>query len=80
MYDTDKSKELIVIELGDKIRDIEDSDCYFEGLIVYLIPLRYKIIKIIWNNEIDNSRNGEITESNWWFLEIFKNNNWIKID
>ena len=48
----------INIEIGDKIRDIEDGDCYFEGIVVELNPLKYKITNIVWGGEIDTSMNG----------------------
>ena len=58
------------IEIGDKIRDIEDGDCYYEGIVTSLCPLKYKITNIVWSNEIDSSMNGEVIEVRWWFTEI----------
>jgi|TARA_R110002167_G_scaffold152441_1_gene346427 hypothetical protein len=59
------------MKIGDKIRDIEDGDCYYEGIIVELNPLKYKITNIIWCNEIDNSMNGEIIQMKWWKMELY---------
>lgn len=59
------------MKIGDKIRDIEDGDCYYEGIIVQLNPLKYKITNIIWCNEIDNSMNGEIIQMKWWKMELY---------
>jgi|TARA_R110001606_G_C14907984_1_gene594925 hypothetical protein len=67
------------MKIGDKIRDIEDGDCYYEGIIVELNPLRYKVTNILWCNEIDNSMNGEIIGLKWWQVELFKNNEWINV-
>ena len=49
------------MKIGDKIRDIEDGDCYYEGVVVGLNPLKYRIINILWCGEIDSSINGELT-------------------
>lgn len=58
------------MKIGDKIRDIEDLDCYYEGVIIQLIPLRYRITKIVWCGELDDSKNNEITGLLWWKTEI----------
>ena len=58
---------------GDKIRDIEDGDCYYEGIVIELHPLKYKITKVVWNGVIDNSMNGHVTELLWWQLEKINN-------
>ena len=68
----------INIELGTKIRDIEDCDAYFEGVVVELNPLKYKITNIVWNGKIDTSMNGQIIRPKWWQIEIFINNTWVK--
>ncbi len=58
------------MNIGDKIRDIEDGDCYYEGIVVELNPMKYKITNIIWSDEIDDSMNGQIIEPKWWYFEI----------
>ena len=60
--------------MGYKIKDIEDGDCYYEGIVIELNPLKYIITNIVWDGEIDNSMNGQITESKWWYIEIITNN------
>jgi hypothetical protein len=55
--------------IGDVIRDIEDVDCYYEGVVVSINPIRYKITKILWCNELDNSMVGEISELKWWYSQ-----------
>ena len=67
------------MKIGDKIKDIEDGDCYYEGIIVELNPLRYKVTNVLWSNENDNSMNGEIIRLKWWQVELFKNNEWINV-
>jgi len=57
------------MKIGDKIRDIEDGDCYYEGIVVELNPMKYKINNIVWCDEIDDSMNGQITEPKWWYIE-----------
>ena len=67
------------MKTGDKIRDIEDSDCYYEGVVVQLNPLKYKITNILWNDEVDSSMNGQVIELKWWQVELYKNNEWVNI-
>jgi hypothetical protein len=67
------------LETGTKIRDIEDGDAYFQGVIVELNPLKYKITNVVWNGEIDTSMNGQIIRPKWWQLEVYINNEWIRI-
>ena len=67
------------MEIGDKIRDIDDDDCYYEGIIVELKPLKYKITNILWCGEIDNSMNGQVMKLKWWQVEVFKNDEWVNV-
>jgi hypothetical protein len=67
------------LETGTKIRDIEDRDAYFEGIIVELNPLKYKITNIVWGDRVDTSMNGQIIRPKWWLLEVYINNEWIRI-
>lgn len=66
-----------MINIGDAIRDIEDGDCFFEGIVLSLNPIKYKITNIFWGGEQDNSRNGEITELQWYILKVYKDSEWI---
>ena len=63
------------MEIGSKIRDIEDGDCYYEGLVVELIPLKYKITNIVWSGKIDTSMNGQVIQPKWWYIELIENQN-----
>ncbi len=58
------------IKIGDKIRDIEDSDCYYEGVVVGLNPLKYKITNVIWDGKTDDSENGLVLSPCWTWLEV----------
>lgn len=58
------------MKIGDKIRDIEDGDCYYEGIIVSLNPIKYKLTGIVWNGEEEKIENNVITCSKWWYLEL----------
>jgi hypothetical protein len=68
-----------MVNIGDSIRDIEDSDCYIEGTVLTITPLTYSIEKIVSCGMVDYSRNGEVTESVNWFLEVQKEGKWIQV-
>jgi hypothetical protein len=65
--------------LGDMIRDIEDGDCYYEGIVVSLNPIAYKVTQVLWCNELDNTMNGEILELQWYCLEKLHGNKWFRL-
>jgi hypothetical protein len=65
--------------IGDKIRDIEDDDCYYEGIVLELNPVKYKITNVFWSGENDNSMNGKIIELKWWITEKLIGDEWIKL-
>lgn len=60
------------MDIGDTIRDIEDGDCFVEGVIVSLNPLMYIINREIWNSEESLIEKGCITEQRWWKIELIK--------
>ena len=61
-------------KIGDIIRDVEDGDCYFEGIVTEIVDgkvTKYLLTKIIWSGEIDENDkrlNTEI-ETLWWYIE-----------
>jgi len=62
-----------MIQIGDTIHDIEDGDCYFEGIVSELINdkvTKYILTKIIWSGEIDNNDERLNTEidTQWWYI------------
>jgi hypothetical protein len=60
------------LEIGSKIRDIEDGDCYYEGVVVELNPIKYKITNIVWGGKVDTSMNCQIIQPRWWQLELIE--------
>jgi DNA repair ATPase RecN len=57
-------------KIGDRIKDIEDGDCYYEGIVTQLNPLKYKVDKIIWNGEEFNEDPiGREIELKWYLIE-----------
>jgi len=62
------------IKIGDRIRDIEDGDCYFEGIVTEIVEgkvTKYILTKIIWSGEEDKDDkrlNTEISPE-WWYIE-----------
>jgi hypothetical protein len=66
-----------MLKIGDKIKDIEDGDCYFVGEVVKLnrfggVEL-YKVTQVIWNGEdyTDDDYIGQIIEPKWWYIQLF---------
>lgn len=62
------------MNIGDKIKDIEDEDCYFIGVVTQLDPLRYLVQQVVWNGEDlkEDLLIGTEIESKWWKQEIIK--------
>ena len=62
------------MKIGDTIQDVEDGDCYYEGIVTEIINdkvTKYILTKIFWSNEIDENDdrlNTEI-EPQWWYIE-----------
>ena len=59
------------MEIGDLIRDVEDGDCYFEGVVTRTSPLQYLLERIVWNGEEEPYSNliGQEITPRWWFVE-----------
>ena len=60
-------------KIGDKIRDIEDGDCYFEGVVTRVSPLQYLLNRIVWNGEEEPDSNligQEITPRRWFVKKV----------
>ena len=68
------------LNVGDIIRDIEDTDCYYEGIVVCVKPVKYKVNNIFWCGENDDSLNGEVIELKWWILKVLKNGKFVQIN
>lgn len=63
------------IKVGDKIQDIEDGDCYFEGIVTEIdesgLVKTYKVTKVLWSGEDfkDDENIGKIIEPMWWYIQ-----------
>ena len=60
------------MDIGDTIRDIEDGDCFVEGVIISLNPLTYIVEREVWNGIEYLEDKGKVTEQQWWIIEIIK--------
>lgn len=69
-----------ILRIGDTIRDVEDGDCYYEGVVVSVDPVRYQVNKVVWCGDVDNSMNGKILELNWWILERLDGTQWVRLN
>jgi hypothetical protein len=62
-------------KIGDKIKDWEDSDCYFIGEITKLNIFggveKYRVISVFWNGEniTDDDLIGKEITPRWWYIE-----------
>ena len=63
------------IKIGDKIQDIEDGDCYFEGIVTEINTFggvkTYEVTKVIWigENFKDDENIGKTIEPIWWYIQ-----------
>ena len=68
---------MMMLKIGDKIKDTEDGDCYFVGEVVKLNTFGgveyYKVIQVIWNGEdyTDDDLIGKVISPRWWYIELF---------
>lgn len=70
------------LKQGDIIRDIEDGDCYYEGIVTVVFnnkPEIYMIQRIVWNGVEDKSEEGNFVSPQWWYLEVLIDGNWVKL-
>ena len=65
----DCTRMIEVFSVGDCIRDIEDGDCYYEGVVVSLNPFSYKVTDVVWNGVRDGNLIGSVTDPVWWYLK-----------
>lgn len=68
---------MMMLKIGDKIKDTEDGDCYFVGEVVKLNSFGgveyYKVTQVIWNGEdyTDDDYIGQVIEPKWWYIQLF---------
>jgi len=66
-----------MLKIGDKIKDTEDTDCYFVGEVTKLNTFGgveyYKVTQIIWNGEEHHSDKliGQVIPPRWWYIQLF---------
>jgi len=66
-----------MLKIGDKIKDTEDTDCYFVGEVTKLNTFGgveyYKVIQVIWNGEdyTDDDLIGQVIAPRWWYIQLF---------
>jgi hypothetical protein len=66
-----------MLKIGDKIKDTEDTDCYFVGEVTKLNFFGgveyYRVTQVIWNGEdyTDDKYIGQIIEPKWWYIQLF---------
>ena len=66
-----------MLKIGDKIKDTEDTDCYFVGEVTKLNTFGgveyYKVIQVIWNGEdyTDDDLIGQVIPPRWWYIQLF---------
>lgn len=66
------------MNVGDTIRDVEDSDCYYQGVVISVDPIKYRIDSAVWNGEADDSMIGTVSTLKWWFVQKLIGGNWVK--
>ena len=68
---------MMMLKIGDKIKDTEDTDCYFVGEVVKLNTFGgveyYKVTQVIWNGEdyTDDDYIGQVISPRWWYIQLF---------
>lgn len=66
-----------MLKIGDKIKDTEDTDCYFVGEVVKLNTFGgveyYKVTQVIWNGEdyTDDDLIGQVIAPRWLYIQLF---------
>ena len=56
------------MKVGDKIRDVEDGDVYYEGIIQTVNPITYKVTKVVGAKIIPI---GEVIEPQLWRIKKY---------
>jgi hypothetical protein len=57
-------------KIGDRIKDLEDEDCYYEGVVTQLNPLKYIVDKFVWHGkEWEDVVIGKEIELEWYYIE-----------
>lgn len=66
-----------MLKVGDKIKDVEDGDCYFVGVVTKLNAFKgvkeYKVTQVIWNGKEwkEDEYLGQTIEPKWWYIKLY---------
>jgi hypothetical protein len=66
-----------MLKVGSKIKDVEDSDCYFVGVVTELNQFKgvktYKVTQVIWDDKewLDDEYIGQTIEPKWWYIQLY---------
>ena len=66
-----------MLKVGSKIKDVEDGDCYFVGVVTELNQFKgvktYKVTQVIWNDKewLDDEYIGQTIEPKWWYIQLY---------
>jgi hypothetical protein len=66
-----------MLKVGTKIKDVEDGDCYFVGVVTELNQFKgvktYKVTQVIWDGKeyLDDEYIGQTIEPKWWYIQLY---------
>ena len=66
-----------MLKIGDRIKDTEDTDCYFVGEVTKLNCFGgveyYRVTQVIWDNidHKDDKLIGQVIAPRWWYIQLF---------
>ena len=66
-----------MLKIGDKIKDTEDTDCYFVGEVTKLNWFGgveyYRVTQVIWDgiDHKDDKLIGQVISPRWWYIQLF---------
>jgi hypothetical protein len=66
-----------MLKVGTKIKDVEDGDCYFVGVVTELNQFKgvktYKVTQVIWDDKewLDDEYIGQTIEPKWWYIQLY---------
>jgi hypothetical protein len=66
-----------MLKVGSKIKDVEDGDCYFVGVVTELNEFKgvktYKVTQVVWNDIewLEDEYIGQTIEPKWWYIQLY---------
>ncbi len=61
-------------KIGDHVLDVEDGDCYFEGIAKEIdengLVTKYLVTRVFWSgvDEKEDAYIGKLIEPQWWYV------------